>query len=145
MLMTQFSLGKYHLPVLSQNLVILLPILAVPSPPSDPCFPSPCGPNSQCRNINGYPSCSCMINYIGTPPNCRPECVIPADCPSNQACIREKCQDPCPGSCGLYADCTVHNHIPTCRCIEGYTGDPFVGCQPVPIGKFRDSFDICVV
>jgi len=76
-----------------------------------------------------------MINYIGTPPNCRPECIIPADCPSNQACIRERCQDPCPGSCGLNADCTVHNHIPICKCIGSYIGDPFIGCQPVPICK----------
>ncbi|EAT34892.1 AAEL012905-PA [Aedes aegypti] len=98
----------------------------------DPCVPSPCGPNSQCRNINGVPSCSCLVNYIGSPPNCRPECSINAECPSNQACMNEKCRDPCPGSCGVGARCNVINHTPTCTCEAGYTGDPFTNCYPEP-------------
>lgn len=100
--------------------------------PTDPCMPSPCGPNSQCRDIGAAPSCSCLPNYVGSPPNCRPECTINSECPSNQACIREKCRDPCPGSCGVSANCQVMNHIPVCSCIEGYTGDPFSNCYPKP-------------
>lgn len=98
----------------------------------NPCLPSPCGPNSECRDIGGSPSCSCIPNYIGSPPNCRPECTISSECPSNLACIREKCLDPCPGSCGVGAQCNVFNHIPTCICLEGLTGDPFTSCNPVP-------------
>lgn len=98
----------------------------------DPCYPSPCGPNSQCRNVNGIPSCSCLPTYIGAPPNCRPECTINSECTSNKACIREKCNDPCPGSCGLYATCSVINHTPICTCTQGYVGDPFVSCHPAP-------------
>lgn len=94
----------------------------------NPCLPSPCGPNSECRDIGGGPSCSCLPNYIGSPPNCRPECTISSECPSNLACIREKCLDPCPGSCGIAAQCNVFNHIPICTCLEGYTGDPFTSC-----------------
>lgn len=65
-----------------------------------PCHPSPCGPNSQCREINGQGVCSCIQGYIGSPPSCRPECVINSECPSNEACINQKCGDPCPGACG---------------------------------------------
>lgn len=46
----------------------------------------------------------------------------------NRACIRNKCKDPCPGTCGLEAICTVSNHIPICSCPEGYSGDAFRQC-----------------
>lgn len=106
-----------------------------PKPPRDPCNPSPCGANAQCRNINGGPSCSCLATYVGSPPNCRPECTINSECRSNQACIREKCRDPCPGSCGFNARCSVINHTPICVCPEGYIGDPFTSCSPAPPRK----------
>jgi hypothetical protein len=102
------------------------------TPYRNPCVPSPCGPNSQCQVNGESPSCSCLSTYIGSPPNCRPECSINSDCPSNKACINEKCRDPCPGSCGISADCHVTNHIPICTCIQGYTGDPFTNCYPTP-------------
>lgn len=95
----------------------------------NPCIPSPCGPFSQCRLINSQPVCSCVQNYIGRPPNCRPECMLNSECTSNLACINEKCKDPCPGSCGFNALCNVVNHSPACHCMKGYTGDPFSGCS----------------
>lgn len=101
----------------------------------DPCYPSPCGPNADCRNINGFPSCACHATYLGFPPNCRPECSINSECSSHLACINEKCQDPCPGSCGLSADCNVIHHTPTCTCINGYIGDPFTSCHPKPLPR----------
>lgn len=76
--------------------------------------------------------CSCVQNYIGRPPNCRPECSMNSECPGNLACIREKCQNPCTGSCGTHALCTVVKHIPICTCELGYTGDPFSGCYNKP-------------
>jgi hypothetical protein len=100
--------------------------------PENPCSPSPCGPNSQCRVVNGVPVCSCLPNYVGRAPNCRPECTINAECPGNRACIGEKCQDPCVGACGTNALCTAINHSPVCSCQTGYTGDPFSGCTIVP-------------
>ena len=96
---------------------------------SQPCLPSPCGVNSECRVINGGPSCQCLPNYIGSPPNCRPECTVNSDCSPSQACMGEKCRDPCPGSCGFNAQCRVFNHVPMCSCIQGYTGDPFSQCN----------------
>lgn len=104
----------------------------IPSVNRNPCAPSPCGPFSMCQAVGDLPSCTCLQNYIGSPPNCRPECTINSECVSNRACIREKCRDPCPGSCGIGAQCTVINHTPTCTCPEGYTGDPFNNCFPKP-------------
>lgn len=66
---------------------------------------------------------------FGAPPNCRPECVIHQDCPSNRACIRQRCEDPCAGACGFNALCTAQNHKPVCSCLEGYEGDPYAGCN----------------
>jgi len=119
---------------LSCFLFISAPV--VPADPyRDPCNPSPCGPYSQCRDFNGSPSCSCLSSYIGAPPNCKPECLINSECPSNQACINEKCRDPCPGSCGTQANCFVINHTPVCTCPDGLTGDPFTNCYPKPISR----------
>lgn len=101
----------------------------VERPRQNPCVPSPCGPNSQCRVVGDTPACSCLNNYIGRPPNCRPECTINSECPPTQACQNERCTDPCPGSCGANAECTVLNHRSVCSCRGGFTGDPFSGCS----------------
>lgn len=104
---------------------------AVP-PVVDPCYPSPCGPNSQCRD--GI--CTCLPEYQGDPyAGCRPECVLNTECPRNRACIRNKCDDPCPGTCGQGATCYVLNHIPSCSCPEGFAGDPYLVCIPAPRKK----------
>lgn len=111
-------------------------VVQTPSPPQqnepiyiNPCIPSPCGAYATCQDHNGSPSCSCLDQYIGSPPHCRPECIMHSECPSNEACIREKCLDPCPGSCGWGAQCNVINHTPTCVCPDGYEGDPFTSCD----------------
>lgn len=98
---------------------------------AQPCNPNPCGPYSECRAINGNPSCSCAVGYIGAPPNCRPECLVNTDCPSYQACIAEKCTNPCEGSCGFKAECRVQDHIPICSCPLGFSGDPFIQCAEI--------------
>lgn len=95
----------------------------------DPCLPSPCGPNANCRNVNNRAECSCAAGMFGAPPNCRPECVINQDCPSNRACIRQRCEDPCIGICGFNALCSTQNHQPKCSCIEGFEGDPYTACR----------------
>lgn len=101
-------------------------------PVVDPCYPSPCGPNSQCRD--GI--CTCLPEYQGDPyAGCRPECVLNTECPRNRACIRNKCDDPCPGTCGQGATCYVLNHIPSCSCPEGFAGDPYLVCIPAPRKK----------
>ena len=95
----------------------------------DPCDPNPCGPNSNPpRNLGSTCHCTCLPEMIGTPPNCRPECVVNSECPQVKACINRKCQDPCPGLCGVNAYCRVRNHVPLCICNQGYVGDPFSSC-----------------
>jgi hypothetical protein len=71
--------------------------------------------------------------------------VLNADCPQNKACLRNKCVDPCPGVCGVNAECHVYNHIPNCECISGHQGNAFHGCyliikvEPAP----TQAFDPC--
>jgi hypothetical protein len=111
------------------NLFLEKPVLSDEN--VNPCVPSPCGPNSICRVQDKRAVCTCVPNYIGRPPNCRPECVSNSECPSNKACVNEKCVDPCVGSCGPNADCRVVSHRPMCTCQAGFTGDPFSGCSRV--------------
>lgn len=97
--------------------------------PFNPCAPSPCGPNSICRVVDSRAVCSCQSNYFGSPPNCRPECVVNSDCPRDKACKQSRCFDPCVGNCGQNALCRVVNHSPICTCLSGYIGDPFERCK----------------
>lgn len=105
---------------------------------AQPCNPSPCGANAICTERSGAGSCKCIPEYFGDPyTGCRPECVQNSDCDRSKACRNNKCQDPCPGVCGLNAECRVQNHSPVCLCLIGYEGDPSRSCQRVEIGKFQ--------
>lgn len=114
---------------------------------TSPCSPSPCGPNSQCQQSNGQAVCSCVPGYKGSPPTCRPECVVSLECPLNQACNNQKCLNPCVGACGAGAVCDVINHNPICTCPPSFTGDPFVRCSV--IGNYiiyeRNSFTLGII
>lgn len=106
----------------------------VPIEFTSPCEPSPCGINAICKEQNNAGSCTCLPNYIGNPyEGCRPECINDSECPSIHACINNRCQNPCVGTCGRNAECQVANHLPVCHCNAGYTGDPFRYCSPVPV------------
>lgn len=89
--------------------------------------------NSDCRLFENHPVCSCIPDYIGSPPNCRAECIINAECSFDRTCINKKCVDPCPGVCGLHAMCRPVHHNAICGCMDGFTGDPFTRCVPIPI------------
>ena len=107
--------------------------------PVDPCIPSPCGANAVCKTRNGAGSCICLPEYYGDPyTGCRPECVTNSDCDRSKACLNNKCRDPCPGTCGLNAECRVVNHSPSCSCLPGYIGDPITACHLVPHSKHDD-------
>jgi hypothetical protein len=108
--------------------------IAVPVP-QDPCNPSPCGANAQCRD--GV--CTCLPEYRGDPYSaCRPECVQNPDCPLDKVCLRNKCYDPCTGVCAQNAKCTVINHTPMCSCPDGMSGNAFAVCFPIA-GKPMDD------
>jgi len=106
--------------------------IAEAQPQRNPCSPSPCGPNSQCREINGQAVCSCLPSYKGSPPDCRPECTVSSECSQDKACVNQKCVSPCPGPCASNARCQVRNHSPFCICPPAYTGDAFSRCYPIP-------------
>lgn len=61
-----------------------------------------------------------------------------SECPLTQACLGNKCRDPCPGTCGIGAKCQVVNHNPICSCPSGLTGDPFTRCFSMP-GEFQNN------
>jgi hypothetical protein len=52
-----------------------------------------------------------------------------SDCSSTKSCINLKCRDPCPGVCGINAECSVINHSPSCYCPPGFTGNPLTRCS----------------
>lgn len=102
----------------------------------EPCNPSPCGANAECKERSGAGSCTCLPEYYGDPyTGCRPECVQNSDCDRSKACVQNKCQDPCPGVCGINAECRVQNHAPICLCLIGYEGDPTRSCSLKEIGE----------
>lgn len=105
-------------------------VSVVTEQPPQPCNPSPCGANAICKEQNGAGSCTCVADYFGDPySGCRPECVTNNDCARDRACVNNKCRNPCPGVCGLNAECSVFAHAPTCICVSGYVGDPMTACR----------------
>lgn len=104
---------------------------------AEPCSPSPCGPNSDCREgPQRNPICTCRPGFYGDPQSargCGPECTTNGECPSDKACINQRCRDPCPGACGINAACRVIGHNPVCSCVPGYTGDAYRNCAPIVV------------
>lgn len=121
---------------------VILPPLAIEGVlaplPSSPCNPHPCGSNARCQVVFNTAQCSCLPGMIGTAPSCRPECVAASDCPSGRGCVNNKCVDPCPGTCATDAVCKVVDHSPFCSCQQGFTGNAFSLCRPIPaVGILR--------
>lgn len=127
------------------------PLPPAPAPPTDPCNPNQCGPYSICKSSDPYrAACTCQPNYVGAPPNCRPECIRDSDCLNTQNCAQGRCRNPCNGACGVNALCTATNHQGICKCAPGFDGDPYTGgcsivsepvledpspCEPNPCGS----------
>jgi hypothetical protein len=141
-----FEIGKLEfLGLISTSTIMTKKNLVAKPPPYvsneyiNPCNPSPCGPNSVCKNENENAKCQCLPEFIGAPPNCRPECSFHSECSENLACIKNKCSDPCINTCGSKSLCHVAHHLPICSCPSGMTGDPFSYCYTHD-GNFIDQF-----
>lgn len=87
----------------------------------------PCGERAQCYGINHRAVCECPAGLSGNPLQ---SCVLlgcrtDAECPSSQACINEKCADPCAerATCASDQVCRVYEHRPQCACPPGTVGD----------------------
>lgn len=105
--------------------------------PVSPCVPNPCGPGAQCViTPEGNSMCRCPDGMGGDPTGpggCQGyECVVDDNCADHQACIGYRCRDPCPGSCGVNADCRVEKHHPVCTCFPDFTGNPVIRCFEIP-------------
>ena len=72
-----------------------------------------------------------MPGYRGNSPNCHPECYTSSDCAQYHTCINNKCVDPCPGKCGLNAECLAAQHRAMCQCLDGFTGNPYSFCKNI--------------
>lgn len=97
----------------------------------NPCSVDACGENAVCNAVNHGIECSCLNGFVGNPyiecskvQGCRRD----SECASSEACINGQCDSPC--RCGVSALCEVVNHRPICRCPNGYSGDPNIGCNP---------------
>ena len=68
-------------------------------------------------------------------------CSSDYECPITQACENRKCLNPCSNNnpCAPIATCIAQNHKATCRCPEGFNGDPYRQCQPIDTGCKSDS------
>lgn len=96
----------------------------------DPCLNTLCGTNAMCKSdYNHRARCYCLDGYRGNPLiSCsRPECTVDDECSYRLACRNEQCQDPC--DCGINAECRVDNHVASCRCPPGYSGNPNQECK----------------
>lgn len=95
------------------------------------CSPSSCGKNAICHGINHKAICECPPGFGGNP---RDSCVLlgcrsNSDCPTNRACINNRCENPCAQNpCTGNMDCNVYNHVVECACPPGYVGDVKSGC-----------------
>lgn len=102
------------------------------------CDQSACGINAHCIiNEYGDSVCVCENGMVGDPYDKRGchgfECQTSDDCPNDKTCMGYKCHDPCPGHCGVNADCKVDAHHPVCYCKSSLVGNPNVRCYSLAI------------
>lgn len=46
--------------------------------------------------------------------------------------MNRRCINPCAiDTCGEHAECTPANHAIECRCVNGFTGNPYIECHKV--------------
>ncbi len=120
---------------------LLLIFCRIPSPPVDPCRPSPCGRGTTCTvNRDGNPVCQCKPGLIPKPDTitgCDYECHVDPDCSYGHVCIQNACvprPDPCnPSPCGPGTTCVEsRDGNPVCNCLPGLVPKPdtITGCGP---------------
>lgn len=131
-----------------------------------------CGLNAVCKPINHDRQCTCKPEFTGDPkvlceripppPECLEDSQCPLEhictsnkcqrgcrtssenCPSDKACIRGQCVDPCTasGACGKGAICSPSNHIAVCSCPSGFRGEPTKECREIPPECFKGELSL---
>ncbi|KAK9880682.1 hypothetical protein WA026_011918 [Henosepilachna vigintioctopunctata] len=94
------------------------------------CNSSSCGPNAICETVNNKAFCKCIPPFVGDPwVGCHSECHIDTDCSLQHVCIANHCQHAC-NLCVENSFCEgAVGHRALCKCLPGYTGDPFKLCM----------------
>lgn len=94
-----------------------------------------CGINAECTAKAHRPACRCPFQTSGDPfKECiQLECEVGNDCASDEACINQKCVNPCTlqNVCGQNTNCSAVNHQAYCSCLPEHYGDPLQGCLMV--------------
>lgn len=103
----------------------------------DLCEPNPCGANAKCQPGHDNtgkerPVCTCLPGYVGNALTAcqRGECQSDGECRGDQNCINYECKPTCIDQCGTDAICNAQNHVATCSCPPGYTGNAIARCYP---------------
>lgn len=104
------------------------------------CTDIQCGPRAVCQDGN----CICPSGYTGNPNDEKGclqfgHCSNDLECKFQEICFQigkgiRQCVDACSKlQCGPNAFCTSQNHVSSCLCLDGYSGNPtnlISGCQP---------------
>ena len=92
-----------------------------------------CGTNAQCNVLNHIPKCTCPKNFNGDPyDQCfqKPIEQIEDSKPIGIDNPNAEDEDFC-NQCASNSECVLSlSNQKTCKCLQGYIGDPHVGCRP---------------
>lgn len=62
---------------------------------------------------------------------CTVQCTRNEDCYIAEACYNGVCRLPCDvQDCAPNAQCVNVNHKSDCKCVDGFTGNGFISCEP---------------
>lgn len=107
------------------------------------CASDTCGPQTECYGINHNPVCECLPGYSGNPKlGCNViGCKSDSECPSEKACINQKCENPCEQQpCITKEICRAYNHKAECSCPPGTISGLYGACMQLD-AVCRDDSD----
>lgn len=102
----------------------------------NPCNIKSCGHGAECIVQAHRAHCICPMGTQGSPMiSCvSVVCQYNEDCADHEACDRlnRRCRPVCEqDTCAEHATCLAQAHQPTCTCLSGFQGNPYIEC----IGK----------
>lgn len=109
----------------------------------NPCSTLSCGHGADCIVQAHKAHCICPAGTQGSPMvSCvSVVCQYNEDCADHEACDRlnRRCRPVCEqDTCAEQATCLAQNHQPTCTCLNGFQGNPYIEC----IGKLNINISV---